>query len=192
MTNQTKLRPNHPRHVLQPSALVGHHMLALWVYFATNKQTDQPNIQLRNQTTNQTNKQTNKQPNIQLRNRTTKHPNNQLHNCANTNKQPNMTQELDQQQMDSGLAISLYMAYTVLVLACGFAGGVFGLVKHFSDQRYQRYPPHGASFLTRLDDAFADEAISMASNLARYCILGTAIGVVAPLAFLIAFAKCLV
>ena len=103
-----------------------------------------------------------------------------------------MTQELDQQQMDSGLAISLYMAYTVLVLACGFAGGVFGLVKHFSDQRYQRYPPHGASFLTRLDDAFADEAISMASNLARYCILGTAIGVVAPLAFLIAFAKCLV
>ena len=103
-----------------------------------------------------------------------------------------MTQELDQQQMDSGLAISLYMAYTVLVLACGFAGGVFGLVKHFLDQRYQRYPPHGASFLTRLDDAFADEAISMASNLARYCILGTAIGVVAPLAFLIAFAKCLV
>jgi len=103
-----------------------------------------------------------------------------------------MTQELDQHQMDSGLAISLYMAYTVLVLACGFAGGVFGLVKHFSDQRYQRYPPHGASFLKRLDDAFADEAISMASNLARYCILGTAIGVVAPFAFLIAFAKCLV
>ena len=97
MTNQTKLRPNHPRHVLQPSALVGHHMLALWVYFATNKQTDQPNIQLRNQTTNQTNKQTNRptkhptaqpnnQPNKQTNKQTTKHstaqPNNQ------TSKQP--------------------------------------------------------------------------------------------------------
>jgi len=167
MTNQTKLRPNQPRHVLQPLALVGHHMLALWYYFATNKQTDQPNIQLRNQTSNCATKQPTAQPNNQTTNQTT--------------KQPNMTQDPDQHQANPGLSVSLSMAYILLVLACGFAGGVCGLVKSFSDQRYQRYPPHGA---------FAEEAIYVAMNLARYCILGTAIGIIAPYAFVIALAEC--